>query len=242
MPTKDGFTQDHPLPRFLSEHTDERYRLPVVEARNRTGISSRVVLSTSALIGTATAIAMLTVGDPVALVADFRASLLEISALLPATGQSTAEIQSTPEPENVPPATSDAPTRHEIAAALEPADQSETKVNPLSTEDLFKQFQAWAADADKREKVEPVPPAQDAAGQVGQDARPNLEIMKTPGQVSRVRHARVEVRPRQNSRRIIRQAQNTRAQARPVQDARAQVQPVQNAPVPSLLQSFGLRD
>jgi hypothetical protein len=242
MPTKDGFTPDHPLPLFLSEHTDERHRLPVVGARNRAGISSRVVFSTSALIGIATAIAILMVGDPVALFANVRISLLEISALLPTTGQSTAAIQSTPEPENVPPTTSDVPTGHEIVTALEPADQSQSKVNPLSTEDLFKQFQAWAADADKRTKVEPVPPAQDAPERVVQDARPNLEIMTTPGQASRVRRARVEVRPRQNSRRITRQAQNTRAQVRPVQDARAQVQPVQNAPVPSLLQSFGLRD
>jgi hypothetical protein len=109
MPTKDGFTVDHPLPIFLSEHTDELYRSPVVGARNRAGISARVVFSTSALIGIAIAIAILMVGDPVALFANVRISLLEISALLPATGQSTAAIQSTPEPENVPPTTGDAP-------------------------------------------------------------------------------------------------------------------------------------
>jgi hypothetical protein len=45
MPTKDGFAPGHPLPRFLSEHADEPDRLRVVEARNRTGISSRFVLN-----------------------------------------------------------------------------------------------------------------------------------------------------------------------------------------------------
>lgn len=226
MPTKDGFAPGHPLPRFLSEHADEPDRLRVVEARNRTGISSRVVLTTRALIGMATAIGILTVEDPVAL---FTTSLLEISALLPAIGQSTAAIQSTSDPENLPPTTSDAPTRREIAAALEPADQSQTKINPPSTEDLFKQFQAWAVAEDKRAKVEPAPPVQDAPEQVVQDARPNLEIMKTARQVSPVRRVRAEVRPRQNSLRNAKQSQNARVQARPVQDARAQVPPVQQS-------------
>ena len=93
MPTKDGFAPGHPLPRFLSEHADEPDRLRVVEARNRTGISSRFVLTTRALIGMATAIGILTVEDPVAL---FTTSLLEISALLPAIGQSTAAISPLP--------------------------------------------------------------------------------------------------------------------------------------------------
>jgi hypothetical protein len=167
MPTKDGFAPGHPLPRFLSEHADEPGRLRVAEAWNRTGISSRVVLTTRALIGMATAIGILTVEDPVAL---FTTSLLEISALLPAIGQSTAAIQSTSDLENLPPTISDAPTRGEIAAALEPADQSQIKINPPSTEDLFKQFQTWAVAEDKRAKVEPAPPVQDAPEQVVQDA------------------------------------------------------------------------
>ena len=226
MPTKDGFAPGHPLPPFLSEHADEPDRLRVVEARNRTGISSRVVLTTRALIGMATAIGILTVEDPVAL---FTTSLLEISALLPAIGQSTAAIQSTSDPENLPPTTSDAPTRREIAAALEPADQSQTKINPPSTEDLFKQFQAWAVAEDKRAKVETAPPVQDTPEQVVQGARPNLEIRKTARQVLPVRRVRAEVRPRQNSLRNAKQSQNARVQARPVQDARAQVPPVQQS-------------
>ena len=46
-----------------------RLGLRVVEAWNRTGISSRVVLTTRALIGMATAIGILAVEDPVALAA-----------------------------------------------------------------------------------------------------------------------------------------------------------------------------
>jgi len=86
-----------------------------MQCRQKDGSTSRVVLTTNALIGMATAIGILTVEDPAAL---FTTSLLEISALLPAIGQSTAAIQSTSDPENLPPTTSDAPTRREIAAAL----------------------------------------------------------------------------------------------------------------------------
>src|SRR6516162_4193692 len=139
----------------------------IMQCRQKDGFTSRVVLTTNALIGMATAIGILTVEDPAAL---FTTSLLEVSALLPAIGQSTAAIQSTSDPENLPPTTSDAPARREIAAALEPADQSQTKINPPSTEDLFRQFQAWAVAEDKRAKVEPAPPVQDTPEQVVQDA------------------------------------------------------------------------
>jgi len=205
-----------------------------MQCRQKDGFTSRVVLTTNALIGMATAIGILTVEDPAAL---FTTSLLEISALLPAIGQSTAAIQSTSDPENLPPTTSDAPTRREIAAALEPADQSQTKINPPSTEDLFRQFQAWAAEKDKRAKVGPMEPVQDA---LVQDDRPDLRIMTTQRQVGPVHDVRAEIGPRQNPRKKVLRAQNARVQVRPVQDARAQVQPVQNAPAPSLLQSLGL--
>jgi hypothetical protein len=224
MPTRDGSTPDHPLPRFLSKHDNQPIRLPIVAARKRTVGSSRVVVVTSALIGMTIAIMILTVEDPVALFADVRTSLLEISAFQPGVVQSTAVIQSTPHPDNLPPIARDTPRRQEIAAA--PAEQSQTRINQASTEDLLKQFQAWAAEEDKQAKIEPVRLVQDVPEQVVQDDLPKLRIIRTERQVWRVRHARAEMRSRQISRRI-RQAQNARAQVRPSQDAPAQAQPVQ---------------
>jgi hypothetical protein len=95
------------------------------------GFASRVVLTTNALIGMATAIGILTVEDPVALFANVRTLLRENAALQPGAGQSTAASQSTAGPEDdLQPA-----TRDQIAT-----DQSQTKISQPSTEDLFKQF------------------------------------------------------------------------------------------------------
>ena len=101
------------------------------------GFASRVVLTTSALIGMATAIGILTVEDPVALFANVTTSLIEISALQPGADQSTAAIQSTAGPEDLPLAAREAPTRDQIAT-----DQSQTKITQPSADDSFKQFQA----------------------------------------------------------------------------------------------------
>ena len=188
----------------------------------KNGFTSRIILTTSALIGMATAIGILTVGDPFALFANVRTSLLEISALQPGAGQSAAAIQSTAGSKDLPPAAArEAPTRDQNAA-----DQSQTKISQPSTEDLFKQFQAWAAEKDKRAKVGPMKSVQDA---LVQDDRPNLRIRRTDRQVWPVQDVRAEIRPRQNPRKKVLRAQNARVQARPVQDARAQVQPVQQS-------------
>ena len=213
MPTNDGFVPNYPLPRFLSRPADRREQPGIGRAGNRTVTSSRVDVMTSTLIGMATAIGILTVGDPVALFADVKTSLLDISRLQFGVGQSTPAIQSPPAPQNLPPTASDAPTRHEIATAPEPADQSQTKISQPSTEDLFKQYQVWVAYEEKGAKVEPVQPVRDAPEQVVQVARPKLEIMKTHRQVRRVRHARADI---QNSRRRVRQTQNARVQVRPI--------------------------
>jgi hypothetical protein len=155
--------------------------------------TSRVVLTTSALIGIATAIGILAVKDPVALFANVRTLRLENAALQPGAGQSTAARESTAGPEDdLLPATKEAPTRDQIAT-----DQSQTKISPPSTEDLFKQFQAWAVNKDKRVKVGPMEPVQDA---LVQDDRPNLRIMTTERQVWPVHDARAEIGPRQNPR------------------------------------------
>ena len=265
MPTKDGLTNDHPLPLFLAEHAEEPEQWDIGSAWDRAVISSRI-LKTSILAVTATAIgvAVISVGNPVMLLANVKASLFDASALRPGTGQSAPTIQSTAgtqdllptardeapinpgaNPESAPPSdgiATDTPTRNEIAAAFEPADQSRAEAGQPSADDLFKQFQAWAAQQDQRAQVSSAQPAQDASSQVVQNARQQVRPMQVHRQVRHVQNARAEIRPVQNPRKKVRREQNARVQVPPEQDARAQGQSVQNAQAPSFLQSLGLRN
>jgi hypothetical protein len=99
---------------------------------------------------------------------------------------------------------------HEIAAASVRASQPQTeKSEPSSSEALFRQFQAWAAE-------------QDAPAKLGRDAQKHRSA------------ARAEIQNTQQPRARIIQQQNARMQARPVQDARAG----RDDPVPSFPQSL----
>ena len=220
MATNDGFPPDDSFPLFLSEHAEEPEQPGIEKTWDRPVISSRI-LKTSILLVTATAIdfAILSIGDPVALFANVTASQVDISALQPGTGQSMPTIQSTAGGQALPPIARDAPTRDEIAAAIEPIGQSQIEIRQPSVEDLLKPFQAWAAEEDARAQVEPVQPVQDARVQV-------------------VQNARAQVRPIQKHRQV-RPVQNARAEIRPVQDARAQDRSEQNAQSPWLLQRLG---
>jgi len=267
MPTKDGLTNDHPLPLFLAEHAEEPEQWDIGKAWDRAVISSRI-LKASILVVTATAIgvAVISVGNPVVLLANVTASLFDTSALQPGTGQSTPTIQPTAgtqdllptardeppinpgaNPESAPPsdgktAATDTPTRNEIAVAFEPADQSQAEVGQPSADDLFKQYQAWAAEQDQRAQARSVQPAQETPAQVVQDARRRVRPMQVHRQVRHVQNARAEIGPVQNPRKKVRREQNARVQVPPEQDARAQGQSVQNAQAPSFLQSLGLRN
>ena len=238
MPTNDGFTPNHPLPLFLSEHADE----PDFEkAWDRAVISSRI-LKMSILVVTASVIAILLVENPVALFANVTASLVNISALQPGTDQSTPTIQSTAGTQALPPTARGAPTREEIAAAFETAHQSQTEISQPLAEALFNQFQAWAAEEDARAPVGSVQPVQDAQAQVVQNAPAQVRPVQKHRQVQRVQNAPAEIGPERHPRAKVRREQNARAQVAPVQDPRAQDQSVQNAQAPSLPQSFGWRD
>lgn len=257
MATKDGFRPDDRFPLFLSEHAEEPEQAGIGIAWDRAVISSRI-LKTSILVVTATAIgiAILSVGNPVALLANVTASLVDKSALQPGTDQPTPTIQSTAGTQDLPPTASDAPTRDEIAAAFEPSDQSQTEISQPPTEALLKQFQAWAAEEDTRAQVGPVQliqPVQDAPIQVVQDAAAQIRPMQKHRQVRSAQNARAEIRPERNPRAKVRRKHNPRAKVRgeeqnaqvqvpPLPDARAQDQPVQNAQAPWLLQSFGWRN
>src|SRR4029077_7862923 len=96
MPTKDGLTNDHPLPLFLTEHAEDPEQWDIGKAWDRAVISSRI-LKTSILVVTATAIgaAVMSAGNPVGPLANVPAWLLDTSALQPGTGQSMTTIQPT---------------------------------------------------------------------------------------------------------------------------------------------------
>jgi hypothetical protein len=256
MPTKDGLTNNHPLPLFLAEHAEAPEQWDIGKAWDKAAISSRI-LKSSILVVTATAIgvAVISMGNPVVLLANVKVSLFDAPALQPGTGQSTPTIQSTAgtqdllpiardepsispgdNPESAPPldgktAVPDTPTNNEIAAAFEPADQSQAEAGQPSADDLFKQFQAWAAEQDQRAQV-----------RSAQDAPQRVRPMQVHRHVRHVQNARAEIRPVQSPRKKVRREQNTRIQVPPVQDARAQGQSVQNAQAPSFLQSLGLRN
>jgi hypothetical protein len=236
MPTKDGFNPDYPWP--LS--ADEPEQQDIGKAWDRAVISSRVLWA-SILVATATAIgiAVLSVGNPATLFADVTASLVDKSAPPPGTDQSTPTIQSTADAQALPPTAKDAPTRDEIAAAPEPAGQSQTENNEPSSEALFRQFQVWVAEEGTRAEVKPV---QAAPAPVAENAPAPVRPMQKHRRARSVQNARAEIRHVRKPRANVPREQNAQAQVPPVTDARARDQSVQNAPAPSLLQSFGWRN
>src|SRR5882672_5808182 len=232
MLTEDDFTSDHSLPLFLSGHADEHE-----ERGSLLLLNASIFVLVASLVGMAI---ILSLGNPAKVFADIKASLTDISALQPGTVQSTPTIpvqsaaeaqavQSTADAQALPPTAKDAPTRDEIAAAPEPADQSQTENSEPASEALFRQFQAWAAEEGTRAQVKPVQPAQDAPAQVVQDA---------PAPVAE--NAPAPVRPMQKQR--ARSVQDARAETLHVQKPRAKDLREQNAQAPSFLQIFGWRN
>jgi hypothetical protein len=250
MANKDGFPLHDRFPVFLSEQAEETVQPDIGKALGRAALSSRILkASICAVTATAIGIAILSVGDPVALVENVTATWVEKPALQPDAGPSAPAIQSIAGTQDLPSTTSDAPTRDEIAVASEPADQNQTApadqnqtaIGQPPTEALFKQFEAWAAEEDKRAQVAPAQPAQAAPVQVAQDAPVQAQPTKKHRRARSVRNARAEVRTQRNNRARVREEQNARVEVPAVPDARAQEQSVQNAQPPSLLQSLGFR-
>jgi hypothetical protein len=246
MATRDGFQPDRP-PIFLSEHAEETEQPDIGKAWDIATISSRILkASIVAVTVTAIGIAILSIGNPVALVANVTDWWVDKSAPQPDADPSTSTIQSVAATQDLPPTTTDAPTRDVIAAAVEPPDRSQAEVGqPLTeaqpvTEALFKQFQAWAAEEETRAQAEPAQPAQAAPAKVVQDAPAHVRPVKKHRRVQSVRNARAEIRSHRNHRARVREEQDARVP--PVADPRAQDQSLQNAQPPSLLQSLGLRN
>jgi len=241
MATKDGFQPDR-SPIFLSEYAEKTEPLDIGKAWDIAVISSRIFkTSIWAAVATAIGIAILSVGDPVALVENVTATWVEKPALQPDAGSSAPAMQSIAGTQDLPPTASDAPARDEIAVASEPADQNQTAIGQPPAEALLKEFEAWAAKQDSRAQVAPVQPAQAAPVQVAQDAPAQAQPKKKHRRARSVHDARAEIRTQRNHRARVREEQNARVEVPAVPDARAQEQSAQNVQTPSLLQSLGLR-
>jgi hypothetical protein len=249
MVTNDGFQPDRPL--FLSEPAEEIGQPDIGKVWKRSVISSRILtMSIWAATATAIGIAILSVENPVALVADFTASWVDKPALQPVTDPSTSSIQSIAGTQDSATTTGDAPAREEIAAVSEPADQNQAAivVQPPATEivqppaqALLKEFEAWAAKQDSRAEAVPVEPAQAAPVQVAQAAPVQAQPAKKHRRARSVHNARAEIRPQRIHRVRAREA-SAPVPIAPVPDARAPELPVQNTQTPSLFQSLGWRN
>jgi hypothetical protein len=214
--TEDGFTLNHPLPLVLSDHEGEYDH--EVEYRER-----GLLLLLNATILTITAILMgiaftLSMGNPIKVFGDAKASLADDSALQPHSVPGTPTIRSTVGAHALPPTT--AAPRDETATASDTADQNQRNISEPPSDALLKQFQAWAVKQDVPTQIERAQPMQNARAQDLQQAPvpPVQEHQKGRS----VRNARAEIRRLHHAR--VRRDQNARTEVRPVPDVRAQDQ------------------
>jgi hypothetical protein len=208
--TEDGFTLNHPLPLVLSDHDGEYKERGLLLLLNAT-----ILTITAILMGIAITLSM---GNPIKVFGDIKASLTDDSALQPHSLR-TPTIQSTVA-HALPPAAAGA--RDETAAASDIADQSQRDISKAPSDALLKQFQAWAAKQDVPTQIERAQPAQDARAQDLQQA-PVPRVQEHQKGRS-VRNARAEIRRLQHPHARVRRDQNARAEVRPVPDIRAQDQ------------------
>ncbi len=251
MPINEGFHPARPLPLV----SDEQIELQEIEnAGDRTVVLSRV-LKVSVLIAAATAtaiaVAALSAGDPAIPNADVTASLAANSKLQPDTDQSTsttqsiadapALAQSTAEPQACA-AAKDVSTREESAAS-EPAVKDQAENSVPTSEALFRQFQAWAAEQDAQPSYRPL--VQDVPAPVVKRVVANAPAANRLTQKRRyvrpVQNARAEVRA-ETVRKKLRRAPTARVARPPVEVARTQGQSVQDAQASSFPPAFGQRN
>lgn len=255
MPTKDGFDPAEPLPQFLVARAEQDMR----GSENDPGgaAATSPVFKASALIAAvaATGLTVLAIGNPAALLAGMSAPHVGDSSSLPTptAAAAPASIASTADAQAVPPTTNHAPARADIAAS-DPAGNGQAEEGE-SSEALFRQFQAWAAEQAAQAQRGPAQPVQDAPAQVVQPASaatngpaPAAENVRVPSQRAQKRrqvraahNARAEMRT-QNLQKQVRPAQGARAERPLMQDARAQDPSVQDAEAPTFLSIFGLRN
>jgi hypothetical protein len=262
MVAEDGFHSDRP-PIFLSEYPDEIGQRDVGKRWDLATISSRILkTSILAVAVTAIGIAVLSVGNPVMLVANVTDWWVDKPALQPEADLATSTTQTIVGTQDSPTTTTDAPPSVEIAAAVEPAEPSQAETagqrqaesgqrqaensqpitadNQPVTEELFKQFRAWAAEEETRKQAGS---AQAAPVRVAQEGPAQARPAKKHRRVHSVQNARAEIRPQRHHRARVREQQlDAREQVPPVADPRAPDPSVQNAQPPSFLQSLGIRN
>jgi hypothetical protein len=262
MVAEDGFHSDRP-PIFLSEYPDEIGQRDVGKRWDLATISSRILkTSILAVAVTAIGIAVLSVGNPVMLVANVTDWWVDKPALQPEADLATSTTQTIVGTQDSPTTTTDAPPSVEIAAAVEPAEPSQAETagqrqaesgqrqaensqpitadNQPVTEELFKQFRAWAAEEETRKQAGS---AQAAPVRVAQEGPAQARPAKKHRRVHSVQNARAEIRPQRHHRARVREQQlDAREQVPPVADPRAADPSVQNAQPPSFLQSLGIRN
>jgi hypothetical protein len=270
MTTDNGFQPDRP-PIFLSGHAEETEQPDVGTGWDVATISSRILkTSILAVVMTAIGIAVLSVGNPVVLVANVTDWWVDKPALQPEAEPATSTTQTIAGTQDSPTTTTDARPREEIAAAVESAEPSQAEAagqrqaetagqrqtevgqrqaengqpitadNQSVTVELFKQFQAWAAEEETRKQAGS---AQAAPVRVAQDGPAQARPAKKHRRVHSVQNARAEIRPQRHHRARVREQQlDAREQVPPVADPRAPDPSVQNAQPPSFLQSLGIRN
>ncbi len=263
MTTDNGFQPDRP-PIFLSEQTEET-GYPDIEKRwDLAAISSRIFKASALAAAVATiGVGALSVGNPVLLVANVTDWWNDKPALQLEADTSASTIQTMANVQDAPAAT-DEPAREEVATATEPAAPNQAEAGQRQTEpvqvqaesgqrqaevaqsqgenthpvtqELFKQFQTWAAEEEARAGS-----ARAARARVAQDTPAQARPAKKQRRVHSVQNARAEVRPQRQHRARVREEQDPREQVAPVADPRAPDPAAQNTQTPSFLQSLGIR-
>ena len=183
----------NPLPLFLSGHADEHEQEGSLLLKQQEGsLNASILVMTATLVGVASTLSW---GNPVKVFADVSASRTDFSARWRGTDQSTPKIQLTHNAQGSAPTVRGAPARNEMAAAPEPAAQTQAENNGLPVGALLSQFQAWAAKEDARthvepvQQVEPVRPVQDARAQVLENAPAPAHHMQKHRKAKSAQHA-----------------------------------------------------
>jgi hypothetical protein len=242
MPTQDDFDSTHP-PAFLLAERAERQETE--DTPERAAASPRV-FKAIALIAIVTAIgaaAVLSIEDPVTLLANVTAPLVGNSAPQPASeplaptiqpaAEAPASMQSAADTQPEPQTAKEGPAQ---VASAEPASEPVSEKNEPASEDLFRKFQAWAADRDAQAPDASVQPVQDTPVQgVKRVARVPHRLVERQPRAYPVRNARAEARPQAPRKRA-------RSEPPPASDPRAQDGSVQTGQPQSFLSTFGLRN
>jgi hypothetical protein len=265
MTTDNGFQPDRP-PIFLSERIDETSLVDVERHSDIAAVSSRI-FKASALAAAVTMIGVgaLSVGNPVALVANMTDWWNDKPPLQLEADASVSTMQAMTDAQDAP-ATTDAAAREQVAVAAAPADQNQTETAQRPPEPVQVQPVQVQADPPRPAEVaqsqtESSPPvskelfnqfqawaAEDEARKrtaatsaaSAQDAQPARPVKKQRRAHS-VQNARAEVRPQRQHRTRVRAEQETREPLAPAADPRAPDPAAQNAQPPSFFQSLGFR-